>query len=763
MRTFKKYFALFMAVILSVSCVSCAKTADINTETTTVADNVNDETVNTADIENLLVNGDFSDGLTGWQTAVNNGGALELNVVDGEAVADISSLGNAEDDVQIFCEGFALERNGVYEISFDLNSDISRKIDIRIQQNGGSNRQYYDKHLDVKAGAKKYSFKFSMKSKSDNAPRMYFNLGLPKADADIKTNTITLDNVVLSLIEMRDIIDESVNEKESDKEQQQVIDSIDNGNSINLNQVGFLTNARKTCVVRAENAGDSFTIIDLNGTEVYSGKLDGPNNASFAGETVWNGDFSDFNTPGKYKIKISNGDTSNEFEVGDNVYDNLLKDALKMLTIQRCGTEVTSDYAGKAAHPVCHNTEAVIYGTDIKKEVSGGWHDAGDYGRYVVAGATSVGDLFLSYEDFPQIWSSDDLGIPESGNGVPDILDEARYELDWMLKMQDEASGGVYHKVTCYAFPGFIMPQLETEELVICPISNTATGDFAAVMAKASVLYKDYDSAFSDRALKSAVKAYEYLEQHMDAKGFTNPKDVVTGDYADGSFTDEMYWAAVELYKCTEDEKYKNFVEDSINKNISHGFGWVDMGAYGNVEYLSMDEDKQNPELVAKLTASIDNVAKQYLDNSNRDGYKVALGGNYCWGSNLSVCGYARLMLLAAKYNNAEAYNNAAYDQLSYLLGQNATGYSFVTGYGTRSPKNPHHRVSFASGAVVPGMVVGGPNGALEDDYAKKMLQGAAPAKAYVDHMDSYSTNEVAIYWNSPFVYLLSAVIEQNK
>lgn len=764
MIKFKRVFACAMILTMSVSCFSCGKKNENSSPEVSVQQNVDEKQDDTADekMENLIVNGDFSDGINGWQTISNENGAIELVAKDGTAIAQISNCGTAEDDVAVYYDGFELVRNGVYEISFDMDSDSKRKIDVRIQQNGGNNRQYYDKHLEIKEGMQHYSFKFSMKSKSDSSPRLYFNLGSPNADSQIGANNITIDNVSLVLLEMRDIIDESVNETTSEKEQKEIMSVMD-GASINLNQVGFLPNARKTCVVRAENTDGSFSILDSAGKEVYTGKLTGPVAATYADEKVMQGDFSDFKTPGKYTIKISNGDVSGQFEIGDNVYDDLLKDSLLMLTIQRCGTETTADYAGGTAHPACHNTEAVIYGTDKKKDVSGGWHDAGDYGRYIVAGVTSVDDLFLTYEDYPELWSSDSLGIPESGNGIPDILDEAKYELDWMLKMQDEATGGVYHKVTCYSFPGFVMPQAETEELVISPISNTATGDFAAIMAKASVIYKDFYPEFSKTALESAIKAYDYLEQHMDAKGYTNPEDITTGEYGDSSFEDEMYWASVELFKCTGEAKYKEYFEASINKNVMHGLGWDAMGTYGNIAYLSMDEKDQNPELVKKLTDSIVSTANQYLTNSKSDGYMVALGSNYCWGSNLSVCAYARQMILAAKYSNSEEFITAAYDQVSYLLGQNATGYSFVTGYGSLSPSNPHHRLSYASGSLVKGMVVGGPNSGLQDDYVKKMMQGVPAAKVYADHLDSYSTNEVTIYWNSPFVYLLSSVIAQNK
>lgn len=205
------------------------------------------------------------------------------------------------------------------------------------------------------------------------------------------------------------------------------------------------------------------------------------------------GDFTALTTPGTYKIAGDKCGESYEFTIGEGVYDEALNDAVRMLYMQRCGTELTEELAGAFAHPVCHADEAVIYGTSNKIDVSGGWHDAGDYGRYTVSGVKAVADLLLAYQKYPDAFS-DDLNIPESGNGVPDVLDEARYELEWLFKMQ-ASDGGVYHKVTCANFPETVMPQEEVEELIISPVSTTATGDFAAIMAMAYEVYKDVDAS----------------------------------------------------------------------------------------------------------------------------------------------------------------------------------------------------------------------------------------------------------------------------
>lgn len=764
----KRICVLMLAMCMTVSAVACGTEetpAPVQEEETTEVVEETTETVEPTEAPeeeeeeiappkprglgvNMVVNGDFSDGLTNWSTYLNHGGKCEFNEVNGEAVVEIAKDGSEDYAVQIYYDGLELEQNGVYEFSFDLDTTVARNIEARIQENGGTYHPYYDNYFDIEEGMNHYSFEFTMEDESDPAPRLCFNLGKPKGATSIGEHTIKIDNVAVILKDESNIVR---------------TETVDVSKNINLNQVGFLTKARKTCVVRSEGIDNTFTIVDASGKEVYSGTLTGPVESEGAKEKVMQGDFSDFVTPGTYTIKVSNGDDSYSFTIGDGVYDDLLKDTLLMLTRQRCGIEVSEEIAGVAAHPVCHNTKAVIYGTSTKKDVTGGWHDAGDYGRYVVAGVTTVADLILTYEDYPEIWATDSLGIPESGNGVPDILDEAKYELDWLLKMQDEATGGVYHKVTCREFPGFVMPQEETEELVLSPISNTATGDFAAIMAKASVTYKDIDPEFSAKASAAAVKAYAYLEEHKSAQSFKNPSDILTGEYPDGQFKDEMYWASIELYKITGDTKYKEYFEDSLSNYILTGFGWSSMGSYGNVAYLSLDEKDQNPELLKKLKDEIVVNADELLTNCKTDGYMVDLGMNYCWGSNLVVCANARDMLMASQFANEAAYKQAAYDQISYILGQNSLSYCFVTGYGSVYAKNAHHRPSIATASVIPGMVIGGPDGNLEDPFTKSTMDTLPPAKVYADNAQSYSTNEVTIYWNSPFLYLLTAEVSQNK
>lgn len=696
---------------------------------------------------NMLENGDFSDGTTNWDTYITSGGSAMYQVLNEAGVLKIVKTGTLDYSVQLYYDGFKLLNGGVYEVSLDIDSTIARRVGARIQLNGGDYYGYFEDDAQVVEGPQHLSWTFTMEQDSDLAPRFCLNLGTPKEGEPLPEHTVTVDNVEIKLIDDSGVIKDEVE---------------DLSRNVNLNQVGFLPESRKTAVVRSREIESEYQILNEKGEVVCKGSLTGPVKAEAADELVYQADFSEFNTPGTYTLKVSNGDESFPFTISNDVYDELLKVSFLFLYKQRCGMEIDEAVAGEVAHPVCHNTPALIYGTNEYIDVSGGWHDAGDYGRYVVPGATTVADLLLTYEDFPKLWEKDDIGIPESGNGIPDILDEARYELDWMLKMQDPATGGVYHKVSCRDFPEFVMPEEETDELVVSPVSLTATADFAAVMAMASSVYEPFDKEFAVKALEVSKKAWDYLEANPKARSFKNPSEILTGEYPDSEDLDERYWAAAELLKITGEQKYRDCCEDAIDKFVSFGFGWSSMGSYANRTYLSLDSSLQNPELVEKITKKIRQKAIEYRDNTIKDGYMCDLGGgiNYCWGSNLSVCANARQMLLTAKYApDIEGLDVAAYDQVSYLLGQNALSYSFLSGFGSLYPIHAHHRPSIATNSVIKGMVIGGPDSAYEDPYAKAVLSGLPAAKSYADNSQSFSTNEVTIYWNSPFIYLLSSIM----
>lgn len=685
-----------------------------------------------------LIDLTFDNDTSGFGEYMNEG-EFSTKAKDGKLVLDIKKCGSVDYANQSYYDGFGLSKGCVYTYSFDISCDIERKVEYRIQVNGGDYHAYVGDYIEVGPEEQNISVDFEMTDPSDPAPRLCFNMGkMDNMDEDPGAHSVTIDNVKLVV---------------KDASKAESMSSLPGYVKVAVNQIGYKPDDKKIVVVKSDRTDDeSFIICNASTNEtVYTGTLGAVINDPGAGMDVRQGDFSDFNALGDYYIVTEEG-TSYKFTVSEDPYKDVYKDAVLMLYRQRCGMAVEGDAAGYAAHGECHLDEAVIYSNEgVTKDVTGGWHDAGDYGRYTVSGAEAVADLMMAYRDYKI--EDDDLGIPESGNGIPDILDEARYELDWMLKMQDEETGGVYHKVTGLAFPDTVPPEEETATMYLMPISTTATGDFAAVMAMASQIYKDIDPEFSETAFAAAEKAWEYVKDIDDTKGYTNPSDVSTGEYPDTNTKDEIYWAAAELYLAGRDDledTVKGYIKD---EKIIGGLGWIDMGTYADYDLARSGKAGVAEDAKAELVKDADEAVGKMVEA----GYFTSMGDNYPWGSNMTAANQSQLLQMAYAVTGDEKYKEYAALQLDYLFGTNAMGYCFVTGYGTYSPKDPHHRPSQITDGVINGMLVGGPNGGLEDPYAKTVLEGQSPAMCYVDSSQSYATNEVAIYWNSPLIYAIAA------
>ena len=524
---------------------------------------------------------------------------------------------------------------------------------------------------------------------------------------------------------------------------------------IAVNQIGYRPEDTKLAVLPECAAGHSFAVADAHsGRVVLRGCCTDAQYNEATDSRVCRADFSAMKTPGVYRIEAA-GEQSYPFEVGTHVYEAIFRASLRMLYMQRCGVALPMDKAAAFAHPACHDTPALVWGTrDEYREVNGGWHDAGDYGRYVVPGVKTIMDLFLTFElsGGSRMVTTDELDIPESGNGVPDLLDEARFELEWMLKMQDEATGGVFHKVPCRTFPEMVMPEEEREELVLAPSSDAATADFAAIMFKASDVYAPFDAAFAGKCRAAARRAWAYVSARAELTGYVNPAGISTGSYSDRSVDDEVFFAAVEMMLCGEaDARAEQVIAEAMAVPQQAGFGWAEMSGYALYELAARAGN-------AQAKAILLDKAEDVLTAAAQDSYGCSLGQWYGWGSNMVVANNGMLLLLCDHLAPDARYRAAAQRQLDLLLGCNGLNMCYVSGFGSAPMSHPHHRPSQAIGHAVAGMLAGGPNMHLQDACAKEKLAGKPPALCFVDDFRSYSTNEIAIYWNSPLIFLLGII-----
>lgn len=548
--------------------------------------------------------------------------------------------------------------------------------------------------------------------------------------------------------------------------------------AIRLNQIGFYPDGPKVAVAVGAAAG-TFTVHAPGDPEPVLVRALGPAETwAPSGETVRLADFSDLDVQGEYVVTVDGLGTSHPFLVSDRVHQEVARGALKAFYFMRASVPLEPPYAGPwsrlAGHPDdavrVHNSAATAgrpAGTVIASP--GGWYDAGDYNKYVVNSGISVGTLLLLMEQYPAYAAALDTGIPESGDAVPDLLDEALVNVRWMLTMQDE-DGGVYHKLTTANFSGEVMPHRATATRYVVAKGTAATLDFAATTAQASRVVAGYEAAFpglADSLLAAAEAAWGWAEAHPDVAyeqwTLANPT-VHTGTYAPAGddFQDEFDWAAWELYLTTGDTAYLDARPVPSSPNL--GTPWWgsvrEMGLYSLLTHRDRIADDVD---VDGLAAALLGQAGWFVSLRDASAYDVVMGSQswmWGWGSNSAAANQGLALVMAYRLSGDRAYLDAALANLDYLLGRNGTGTSFLTGFGDRTPMRIHHRPSQADGVVdpVPGLLAGGPNPGQEDGCTYPVARGTLPARSYVDDWCSYASNEVTINWNAPLVYLATAI-----
>lgn len=532
---------------------------------------------------------------------------------------------------------------------------------------------------------------------------------------------------------------------------------------IYVNQAGYTAGGTKRVVFPF--ACDSFQLLNEKNEVCYRGKTECFGTDEASGDLIYRGDFTDFGEEGNYRIEAA-GEQSAPFRIGGNPYEGLMYDLLRAFYFLRCGCELKEEYAGAYKHGICHHTMAEVWEDhSVRKEASGGWHDAGDYGRYITPGACALAHLLYGHVMFGGILDPMDLRIPESGSMTPDILSECRYELEWMCKLQRE-DGGVYHKISTAHHAAFVMPEEDVNQLYLFPVSSMATADFAAVSALGARVYEKYDKAFAKKLKEASLLSYAWLEKHPEFLGFKNPEGSGTGEYGEWNDYSNRFWAAAELFALTGEKKYEEDMEKLSKEEFPPmALGYAEVGGFGILAYLLCGQEKRK-ELTDRYLEELRQEALRALEIQKQSGYGVSMASKeFGWGSNMLV-GLRGMLFAIADYFGVcpeVDWKAAAQAQLDYLMGINAMGISYVTGNGAYRYNFPHLRPAHADGILecIPGMVSGGPNRHLQDWKAKLLIpQGTPPMKCYADDVDCYSLNEITIYWNSPFVFTLAYLMK---
>ncbi|MGL5317203.1 MAG: glycoside hydrolase family 9 protein [Bacteroidales bacterium] len=551
---------------------------------------------------------------------------------------------------------------------------------------------------------------------------------------------------------------------------------------IRINQVGYLPDNEKIATIVDGTPQTEFLIRNVSSGEIeFKGTLSGVRNSDLSSQKVVVADFSSLKAKGAYVMEVPGVGISYPFSIQSDIYTQPALRAMKSYYYQRSGTDLPAQYAGEYARKAAIMDDKVLIhpsaasasrpaGTVVNSH--GGWYDAGDYGKYIVNSAFAVGMLLNFFEDYAPYVSTKKLNIPESDNSTPDYLDELMYNISWMLTMQDPADGGVYHKLTSINHDGFIAPSEQSTQRYIIHKGVTSSLGFAASMAQASRVMTSHAPNYKESGkllLEAARRAYAWSKKNPDAlydQDAQNQKyneSMNTGEYQDRDPKDEFFWAATELYIATGEKQYLKdllmYAPDAYVLPV-----WDKVSGLGSQALIRHQEQLKHTE-ARVLAEQQQQMLLNYVDQKSvgvtTTPYQASYGrvpGDFFWACNADACANQGVAyLIAYRLTGKKDYFTNALRNADYLLGRNATGYCYLTGFGSKSPRFPHHRL-FATDHVdqpYPGFLVGGPNPGRQD---KVTYYSYIPDQAYVDIEAAYACNEIAINWQSFAVYLFGGL-----
>ncbi|MDM8520510.1 glycoside hydrolase family 9 protein [Anaerolineales bacterium HSG6] len=792
----------------------------------------------TGGLPNQIKNGDFSDGNTNWKfnAYADNGGEATFTTTDEILQADVTKGGTDGWVVSVEYPQLEVAEGEAYTLTLSASGTAGKRLYVSLQD-----ATTYVAYLsDVitfptistnRAAPQPYEFSFVSEDTNRN---MTLQLEIGGQDA----LTVTLDDISLVGNPPAPIVEAPPP-------------------TIRVNQVGYFPlGAKRATVSNTVTTPLDWQLLNADSAVVLSGTTAVLGDDAASGDHVHTIDFSSYTQTGiSYTLKISD-EVSYPFDISEGLYSQLKYDALAYFYHARSGIAIEQQYVdvpfvytdtmftqtdmwtrpaghvsqgdnqgdtsvpcfvGNSATPAIAWSGQCTFadGTPYNRDVTGGWYDAGDYGKYVVNGGITVWTLQNMVERNQHVSHADSstfadgtLQIPENNNNIPDILDELRWELEWLLKMQvpagatierynsdtqqpelvDYLGGMVHHKMHSAGYGD--MGEAAHEDAKarhLIPPSTGATLNFAAVMAQASRIWQDIDADFAAQCLTAAETAWQAAQNHP-----TEYAGVVTfdggGPYDDNDMTDEFYWAAAELFITTGKTEYQTYLTNSphflsvaeyVGEHGSRAFSpmtWQDTQTLGTLS-LAMVPNSLTATLVQQAQTNVVSAAKIYVDTTSAEGYGTPFklsehpvqGTAYPWGSNSFVANVMLLMGVAYDFTADETYLNGTVAGMDYLLGRNALVQSYVVGYGERPFRNPHHAFfSHQADANYPppprGLLAGGPNSGFDEyDPYITILAGCKPQKCFADDIQSYSTNEPTIDLHAPYVWVTAFLDERSS
>ena len=719
-----------------------------------------------ADPVELIHNGTFDGGTAPWWWT----GSAPAAVTGGRLCAQVAAGTVNPWDAIIGQNDLTLQNGESYELSFDASASVPVGVLAKVQLQVDPFSEQLSRPTIL--GAEPQHFSYTFTSTVDSSiEQVAFQIG-----GSASAWTLCLDNVSLTGGAPPPVY------------------VPDTGPRVRVNQVGYLPDGPKNAtIVTAATDPLPWQLTAADGTVVATGTSTPRGMDPASGQNVQTVDFSGYTTPGAGYRLTADGETSYPFAIGGHVYDQLRSDSLRFFYLQRSGIAIDAALAGQAyARLAGHVGIAPNQGDtsvpcqpgvcDYRLDVRGGWYDAGDHGKYVVNGGIATAQLLSTFERtknaasaVPGALADGTLRLPERGNGVPDILDEARWELDFLMRMQVPAgqplAGMAHHKIHDQNWTGLpLAPQNDPMLRELHPPNTVATLNLAATAAQCARLYVRYDKGFADRCLTSARTAYAAAKAHPSI--FASPADGNGGGtYDDANATDEFYWAAAELYLTTGEPAYLSDLRASPLHTGSvfgaSGFNWPDTAALGRLDLATVPNGLPAAER-QRVRDSVVAAATAYLNTLGGQAYGLPMPADgYFWGATSNTINNVAVLATAFDLTGDRRFRDGALQGMDYIFGRNALNHSFVTGWGTKTPQNQHSRIyAHELDPNLPnppnGAIAGGPNSGLQDPFAANLLKGCVGQFCYVDDIQSFSTNEVAINWNSALAWAASFLADQR-
>src|SRR5664280_448701 len=724
---------------------------------------------------NLLKQSNFDGGsMLPWMTSFTEPVTGEGHVKDGALCVNFDQPGTNRWDAQIRHREMVVQKGHTYTVSFKAWASRNTSITGKVGMSGPPYQDYWTKKIDLTDKPQQFAYQFAMTQPDDTTVEFAVHFGGLMFQGKGPLN-ICFDDIVLS--------DPAFTPPPPAPPVALP--------QVRVNQLGYLPKLEKVATLVSDAKQPlEFKLLDAKGQVVSKGQTQVIGLDSASGDSVHVIDFSSYTTPGKGFVLQAGTGKSDTFDIDAALYSKLKYDALKYFYYNRSGIPIEKAYvanpalARPAGHPKDIAPCTADAGCDYKLDVTGGWYDAGDYGKYVVNGGISVWTLMNWYERTKYL-SGDQAAfgdlkgfIPESQNKVPDILDEARWELEFFLRMQvpegKPNAGMVHHKIHDVAWTALgIGPHESKMARTLHAVSTAATLNVAATLAQAARIWKDFDPKFSKVCLDAAERAWKAAKANpnqLALRADTNGG----GPYDDNKLDDEFYWAAAELFITTGQDVYaeelkKSALDSALVDGTSGGdsvptaMTWQVVSALGKIS-LAVVPSKITNEQRDEYRHQIEKVAKTYATITEHQGYRVPFApdksNQYPWGSNSFVLNNALVMAIAYDFTKNPELLTAVAEGMDYILGRNPLAQSYVTGYGVRPLTNPHHRfwahqVDARYPSAPAGIVSGGPNSGLQDPYVKAAgLTRCAPEKCFMDNAEAWSTNEITINWNAPLVWV---------